>query len=415
MIDDERAALLPIREHFLVAAGPARMDEPPAVDELPYERVGDTCSGGARDDAVVRGVLGQTERSVSGDDERIADLRRLEVATRLLGESGEPLDRVHLAAHHREDRRLEAEPGADLEDALATVEAEGVHHQRDERGLRGDLIVADGDGHVQIREMGPFSRNERRARHAAVGGQQSWIADAFAHEPVHEVFRTSELFPFVEHEWGRAEIMHGLGERETLRHVRDVRVDAIPTDALAVAARWGLRARGMATARRSCVWRRVVAHVANERRANPAGVLRGIPGRETDEGSLERRKSPSESSATNDLMRDAAALRPRRRLPSAPHPAKALPARRAAFAVRRILPPRSAAMPSTTKPRSTQPRPRERPEREIGEDGSASTPERHRRGHSHQPQEPRELEREEAPDMGIGLDERGEIDRRFEP
>jgi hypothetical protein len=59
-----------------------------------------------------------------------------------------------------------------------------------------------------------------------------------------------------------------------------------------------------------------------------------------------------------------------------------------------------------------QPRPRERPELEGDEGPAASTRRHRRRAVTPEPTEPLE---EEPADMGIGLDERGEVDRRFEP
>jgi hypothetical protein len=66
---------------------------------------------------------------------------------------------------------------------------------------------------------------------------------------------------------------------------------------------------------------------------------------------------------------------------------------------------------------SVQPQPRERPDdRPEDEPGGISRKARKRtsRDVSREPERQPEPEAE-GPDMGIGLDERGEIDRRFEP
>lgn len=68
-------------------------------------------------------------------------------------------------------------------------------------------------------------------------------------------------------------------------------------------------------------------------------------------------------------------------------------------------------MTPPTNPRSDQPRPRERPELDEAEEEREPAPERQGRGAA---RERGEREHGEAPDMGIGLDERGELDRRFE-
>jgi hypothetical protein len=61
-----------------------------------------------------------------------------------------------------------------------------------------------------------------------------------------------------------------------------------------------------------------------------------------------------------------------------------------------------------------QPTPRERPDDtgEPAEDATSTLPARPSTSAGPEPE--RQIEGE-APDMGIGLDERGELDRRFEP
>lgn len=69
-----------------------------------------------------------------------------------------------------------------------------------------------------------------------------------------------------------------------------------------------------------------------------------------------------------------------------------------------------AAMTFATKRSHRQPRPRERPERDIEPDqGIAPSPTPEPEAQAEEEAEPN------PPDMGVGPDERGEIDRRNEP
>jgi hypothetical protein len=67
---------------------------------------------------------------------------------------------------------------------------------------------------------------------------------------------------------------------------------------------------------------------------------------------------------------------------------------------------------TTTKRSRVQPQPRERPDDELEQDpGETAHPRRPKPGAPKLAEAPEP----EPPGMGIGLDERGEIDRRFEP
>ena len=82
-----------------------------------------------------------------------------------LGEVGKALDAEHLASEPREQRRLPAVAGADLEHALVARERERLDHPRDKRRLSGDLPVRNRDRRVDLRQLGVFGRHELRAGH----------------------------------------------------------------------------------------------------------------------------------------------------------------------------------------------------------------------------------------------------------
>ena len=118
-------------------------------------------------DRVERRVLRQAERPVSDVDVDPLVPGRGEVLPGLLGELGNPLDRVHLRGQLGEDCGLVAGAGADVEHALAAGEAEDLADPGDHVRLRDRLVVTD-----RQRGVGECSRpfsagDEELPRHVA--------------------------------------------------------------------------------------------------------------------------------------------------------------------------------------------------------------------------------------------------------
>jgi hypothetical protein len=82
-----------------------------------------------------------------------------------VGEIGEALDAEHLARELGKQGRLLAIAGADLEHALGAAERERFDHPRDERRLRGHLLVRDRERSVDVCKSGVLGGHELPARH----------------------------------------------------------------------------------------------------------------------------------------------------------------------------------------------------------------------------------------------------------
>ena len=96
----------------------------------------------------------------------------------MLGERVVPLDRHHLGAAPRKDRRRVAGSRADLEDAFLAFQFEQRRHARDDPGLRHRLPLADRHGAVAVRLAAHLRREEALARHLAHRAQDALVLDA---------------------------------------------------------------------------------------------------------------------------------------------------------------------------------------------------------------------------------------------
>ena len=74
-----------------------------------------------------------------------------EARSRSSGERGDPLDRVDLGGELGEDSGLIARAGADVENAFAARQREGLGDPRDHVGLRDRLPLADRQSRVLVR------------------------------------------------------------------------------------------------------------------------------------------------------------------------------------------------------------------------------------------------------------------------
>ena len=85
--------------------------------------------------AVEGSRVGEPERAVASDHLDVRDPFPAQIEPRRLGELGYALDGEDAAGELCEQRRLVAEPGADLEDGVVFSQVQGLDHESDERRL----------------------------------------------------------------------------------------------------------------------------------------------------------------------------------------------------------------------------------------------------------------------------------------
>jgi short-subunit dehydrogenase len=185
-IGDEASALLPVGRDGVGAAGAHRVCDAPAVRELPDQGSGDRGGSGGDDDRVERSVLREPEGPVAHGDVHVPDPRTPQVSLGPRRQIAEPLDREDLCCERRQDRRLEPEPGSDLEDLLGAAKMQPGDHLCDERGLRRDLAVGDRDRAISIGLPGPVRWDEVLAPHPPEGFEHPLIADTVHSARVNE-------------------------------------------------------------------------------------------------------------------------------------------------------------------------------------------------------------------------------------
>ena len=85
------------------------------------------------------------------------------------------LDAPHPARQPRQDRRLVAEAGADLEHAVGGQRGQEVGHHRHDERLRDRLVEADRQGRVVVGQGSQRRRHEAVARDVRHGGQHARV------------------------------------------------------------------------------------------------------------------------------------------------------------------------------------------------------------------------------------------------
>ena len=97
-------------------------------------RVCGTLGGGGDDDAIERRLLRPAQPAVAEPGGDVVEAQLLEARLGLVEQRLVALDRVDAPAQPRQDRRLVAGPGADLQDLLPRPELERLGHQADHLG-----------------------------------------------------------------------------------------------------------------------------------------------------------------------------------------------------------------------------------------------------------------------------------------
>lgn len=174
--------------HALVATRPERLDEATVLDQLSDEWRAHLWRRGRDNDGVVRCSIRQAERPITHDQGHVANLGGIQILARLLGDIGKPLHRDNLATQTRQDRGLEAEASADLQNTRLIHDVKRLDHEREQRRLGRDLLVGDAQGHVVVRAVPPLGRSERRSRYASEGREQTLVTDAGVAEDCDEMF-----------------------------------------------------------------------------------------------------------------------------------------------------------------------------------------------------------------------------------
>jgi hypothetical protein len=117
--------------YALVTTRPQRLDQPTTFDDLRDKWLTDLWRRSGNDDAIKRRLLRKSNRPVAHYHRDVADSGRVQILARVFGKIREPLDRNNLPAQTRQDRRLKAEPRADLEHTLIATQLERLNHERE--------------------------------------------------------------------------------------------------------------------------------------------------------------------------------------------------------------------------------------------------------------------------------------------
>ncbi len=127
-------ALSPLFEqhHPLFTARTYRLDEPSVEGKLLYEGWGDLRKRCRDQDRVVRGMLGQTLRSIADGDFDVQDAKTGQVGSGGKGNVGPAFYTPHEAGQVGEQCRLKAVARADFKDMLRTPKSQGLDHLRHE-------------------------------------------------------------------------------------------------------------------------------------------------------------------------------------------------------------------------------------------------------------------------------------------
>src|SRR5581483_4679390 len=132
-IADERLRLLVAERH----------DEPAARAELAEKRARRLRGRRGDDDRVVGRLRVPADRAVADLERDVVEAEVVEDSARARRERREALDGVDVPAEVGQDGRLIARAGPHLEDPLPPGELEGLGHERNGRGMRDRLPVAD--------------------------------------------------------------------------------------------------------------------------------------------------------------------------------------------------------------------------------------------------------------------------------
>jgi hypothetical protein len=138
-------------------------------------------------------VLGEPERAVTDHHVRVPDPVAGEVRTCGVGEICEPLDTPHLMGEAREQSRLPAVARADLEHRLVNGESERVDHARDQRRLRGHLVVRDRQRHIDLCACRMLGGHEPRSGELGDRRQKALVAHTGLPGGGHQIGRSSSF------------------------------------------------------------------------------------------------------------------------------------------------------------------------------------------------------------------------------
>src|SRR5262245_42098248 len=134
-----------------------------------------------RDDHLVeRSMLRPAMIAVRDSDLNVAAALPTQSLLCLSGELFDDFDAVHLPRQLREDRRLVAQPGADLEHGIVFAEVQQIGHQRDNERLRDRLLEPDRKRNVGVGIRLKFDRYELMPRHLAYRTHHALIESRLA-------------------------------------------------------------------------------------------------------------------------------------------------------------------------------------------------------------------------------------------
>src|SRR6266542_248555 len=166
-------------EHAELLVAPAEgQRNAPALPELLQEGRRHLIRGRRDRNSVVGRVLREAEPAVADVHVDALVARGGERCPRALGKLGNPLDRMYFARQLREHGRLIAGAGADIEDALVTIEREALADEGDDERLRDRLSVCKRQRRILVREPAQVLGHEELARHARHRVEHALIVDA---------------------------------------------------------------------------------------------------------------------------------------------------------------------------------------------------------------------------------------------
>ena len=120
------------QHHPLFTARTYRLDEQSAEGKLLFERRWDLRKRCRDQDRFVRGMLGQTLRSIADGDLDVQNAKTGQVSSGGNGKVGLAFDTRHEAREVGEQRRLEAVVRTDFKDVFSTPKSQSLDHLRHE-------------------------------------------------------------------------------------------------------------------------------------------------------------------------------------------------------------------------------------------------------------------------------------------
>ena len=153
-----------------------RDHQPPALDELAQERLGEVVGSGGDNNGVIGSVLVPPEVAVGFQHVDLQISESLQKGPRRGRQLRDDLHRVDLDSHLGENRCLISRPGTDLEHLVPRLDLEQLGHPGHDVGLRDGLTVSDGQRVIFVGLVEIIGGHELMAGNSPHRLQDQWVA-----------------------------------------------------------------------------------------------------------------------------------------------------------------------------------------------------------------------------------------------